>query len=65
MCVYLTILFPQYGDYFMFLLALRFGISLTVVLYLRIYIFYNSVHYIEELSTGIHILKKIKKQYQL
>ncbi|HCD2660804.1 TPA: DUF3267 domain-containing protein, partial [Staphylococcus aureus] len=41
MFVYLTILFPQYGHYFMFLLALNFGISITDLLYLKIIIFSN------------------------
>ncbi|NGB39016.1 DUF3267 domain-containing protein, partial [Staphylococcus aureus] len=65
MFVYLTILFPQYGHYFMFLLALNFGISITDLLYLKIIIFSNYGQYIEEHSTGINILKKIKNRYHL
>lgn len=65
MFVYLTILFPQYGHYFMFLLALNFGISITDLLYLKIIIFSNYGQYIEEHSTGINILKKIKNPYHL
>ncbi|HCZ4296427.1 TPA: DUF3267 domain-containing protein, partial [Staphylococcus aureus] len=65
MFVYLTISFPQYGHYFMFLLALNFGISITDLLYLKIIIFSNYGQYIEEHSTGINILKKIKNPYHL
>ena len=56
----LTVALPQYGHYFMFLLALNFGISVTDLLYLKIIIFSNYGQYIEEHSTGINILKKLK-----
>lgn len=55
-----TIYFPQYGHYFMFLLALNVGISVLDLLYLKIILFSNDGQYIEEHSTGIHILRKVE-----
>lgn len=56
--IVLTIHYPQYGHYFMFLLSLNFGFSILDLLYLKIILFSNYGQYIEEHSTGIHILKK-------
>ncbi|MEX2960137.1 DUF3267 domain-containing protein, partial [Staphylococcus pasteuri] len=56
----LCVKFPQYGHYFMFLLALNFGFSILDLMYLKILIFSNYGNYIEEHRSGIHILKKEK-----
>ncbi|QUX18768.1 DUF3267 domain-containing protein [Staphylococcus haemolyticus] len=60
--IFLTMHFPQYGHYFMFLLALNFGISVMDFLYLKIIIFSNEGHFIEEHQTGINILNKVPYQ---
>ncbi|MDQ7224970.1 metalloprotease family protein, partial [Staphylococcus haemolyticus] len=60
--IFLTMHFPQYGHYFMFLLALNFGISVIDFLYLKIIIFSNEGHFIEEHQTGINILNKVPYQ---
>ncbi|XXS40981.1 hypothetical protein ACSE35_15135, partial [Staphylococcus aureus] len=50
-----TISFPQYGHYFMFLLALNFGISITDLLLFKNNYISNYGQYIEEHITGINI----------
>ncbi|WKU13789.1 DUF3267 domain-containing protein [Staphylococcus devriesei] len=57
--IFMTMMFPQYGHYFMFLLALNFGISVLDFLYLKIIIFSNEGQFIEEHQTGINILNKV------
>ena len=54
--------FPQYGHYFMFLLALNFQHICNGFLYLKIIIFSNEGHFIEEHQTGINILNKVPYQ---
>ena len=53
--------FPQYGHYFMFLLALNFGISVMDFYILKLF-FSNEGHFIEEHQTGINILNKVPYQ---
>ncbi|PNZ70910.1 DUF3267 domain-containing protein [Staphylococcus croceilyticus] len=57
--IFLTTRFPEYGHYFMFLLALNLGISVMDFLYLKIIIFSNEGQFIEEHQTGISILNKV------
>ncbi|RIN49779.1 DUF3267 domain-containing protein, partial [Staphylococcus simulans] len=59
-CAYLSTLFPQYGHYLMFLIALNMGYSVMDFLYLKIILFSNEGTYIEEHQTGINILNKVK-----
>lgn len=60
--ILLTTHFPQYGHYFMFLLALNIGISVMDFLYLKIIIFSNEGQFVEEHQTGISILNKVPYQ---
>lgn len=63
-CAYLSTLFPQYGHYLMFLIALNMGYSVMDFLYLKIIIFSNEGTYIEEHQTGINILNKVESKYE-
>lgn len=56
-----SIKFPEYGHYFVFLIALNFGYSILDFLYLKIVLFSNDGSYIEEHQTGINILKYKKE----
>ena len=57
--ILLSIHFPQYGHYFMFLLSLNIGFSMMDILYLKILLFSNDGHYVEEHQSGLHILNKV------
>ena len=57
--VLLSIHLPQYGHYFMFLLSLNIGFSMMDILYLKILLFSNYGHYVEEHQSGLHILNKV------
>lgn len=57
-CIALGINFPEYGHYFMFLLALNAGFSVMDFLYLKLILFSNEGKYIEEHCTGFNILNK-------
>lgn len=57
--VLLSIHLPQYGHYFMFLLSLNIGFSMMDILYLKILLFSNDGHYVEEHQSGLHILNKV------
>ncbi|WP_422428427.1 MULTISPECIES: DUF3267 domain-containing protein [Bacillales] len=63
-CAYLSTLFPQYGHYLMFLIALNMGYSVMDFLYLKIIIFSNEGTYIEEHQTGINILNKVESKHE-
>ena len=43
---------PEYGHYFMFLLALNAGFSVMDIMYLKLILFSNEGRYIEEHCTG-------------
>lgn len=60
----MSTLFPQYGHYLMFLIALNMGYSVMDFLYLKIILFSNEGDYIEEHQTGINILNKVKTNYE-
>ncbi|RZI01380.1 DUF3267 domain-containing protein [Staphylococcus condimenti] len=57
-CIYFGQAFPEYGHYFMFLLALNAGFSVMDVMYLKLILFSNEGKYIEEHYTGFNILNK-------
>ncbi|MDU1499543.1 MAG: DUF3267 domain-containing protein [Staphylococcus epidermidis] len=61
--VHLSIYLPQYGHYFMFLLSLNIGCSMMDILYLKILLFSNDGHYVEEHQSGLHILNKVDNPY--
>ncbi|MDK9871181.1 DUF3267 domain-containing protein [Staphylococcus sp. IPLA37011] len=63
-CAYASIQFPQFGHYFMFILALNMGYSVMDFLYLKIILFSNEGSYIEEHQTGINILNKVDTKYE-
>ncbi|WP_278925371.1 DUF3267 domain-containing protein [Staphylococcus auricularis] len=56
-------LFPQFGHYFIFYIALNTGISVIDCLYLKLLLFSNEGNYIEEHQTGMNILKKVSTVY--
>ncbi|GAA6824318.1 DUF3267 domain-containing protein [Staphylococcus sp. 18_1_E_LY] len=64
-CAYLTSLFPQFGHYLMFILALNIGYSVMDFLYLKIIIFSNEGSYIEEHQTGINVLNWVDSRQTL
>ncbi|MBF7024603.1 DUF3267 domain-containing protein [Staphylococcus kloosii] len=64
-CAYLTSLFPQFGHYLMFILALNVGYSVMDFLYLKIIIFSNEGSYIEEHQTGINVLNWVDSRQTL
>ena len=43
----------------MFLLSLNIGFSMMDILYLKILLFSNDGHYVEEHQSGLHILNKV------
>lgn len=61
--IMLSIYLPQYGHYFMFLLSLNIGCSMMDILYLKILLFSNDGHYVEEHQSGLHILNKVDNPY--
>ena len=54
---------PEFGHYFVFLIALNFGYSITDFLYLKLILFSNYGNYIEEHQSGINILTKATNKY--
>ncbi|PTI57074.1 DUF3267 domain-containing protein, partial [Staphylococcus succinus] len=62
-CAYVSTIFPQYGHYLMFLIALNMGYSVMDFLYLKIILFSNEGTFIEEHQTGINILNRVETKY--
>ncbi|HLR19949.1 MAG TPA: DUF3267 domain-containing protein [Staphylococcus sp.] len=63
-CAFACIQLPQFGHYFLFILALNMGYSVMDFLYLKIILFSNEGSYIEEHQTGINILNKVETKYE-
>ncbi|EKU46576.1 DUF3267 domain-containing protein [Staphylococcus massiliensis] len=57
--IWLSLMFPTYGHYFVFLLALNAGYSALDILYLKVILAYNKGKYVEEHITGFNLLKKV------
>ncbi|RIO80394.1 DUF3267 domain-containing protein, partial [Staphylococcus gallinarum] len=64
-CAYISALFPQYGHYLMFIIALNMGYSVMDFLYLKIILFSNEGKFIEEHQTGINILNRVEMNQNL
>ncbi len=56
-CILIARAFPEYGHYFMFLLALNAGYSVMDILYLKVILFSHQGHYVEEHSNGFVLLE--------
>ncbi|ARJ50100.1 DUF3267 domain-containing protein [Staphylococcus lutrae] len=57
LCILIARAFPEYGHYFMFLLALNAGYSVMDILYLKVILFACQGHFVEEHQNGFVLLE--------